>query len=114
MSSSPSPTSAAKDSPKVLPCGSPCTALAFSSAADPPFLLVGSEDGALRSYAFPFDKVHRAVKTLGQEISCITYNRVNDAGREESCWVACGRDVSGLLVSQSNYVLKRKSAGAGV
>ncbi|KAG8882810.1 hypothetical protein FRB97_007744 [Tulasnella sp. 331] len=85
MSHPPPSTIAAEDSPKVLSCGSSCTALTFTPSADSPFLLVGSEDGALRSYAFPFDKVHRAVKALGGEISCVkSSDQINDTGIDRS------------------------------
>ncbi|KAG9025336.1 hypothetical protein FRB95_010259 [Tulasnella sp. JGI-2019a] len=84
----------AEDLHKVLKCGSPCTAVAFSPRSDPPFLLVGSEDGALRCYASPFDRVHRAVKALGEEISCVAFDcSKDDTSSDRSCWIACGTEV---------------------
>lgn len=77
--------------PTILKCKEPYTALALAPNAQ--FIVTGSQEGVIRSYLLPSTKVHRAVKSLGDEISSVVLETANNAEILPRFWVACGRRV---------------------
>lgn len=67
---------------------SPVTAVSFGDTGQ---LGVATEDGTLRIYELPYNKVWKAVRNLGSEISSVVFE---GSGESRLVWVACSQHVS--------------------
>ncbi|KZT09649.1 WD40 repeat-like protein [Laetiporus sulphureus 93-53] len=85
---------------------SAASALAFSNHGS---LCVGSDDGTLRFYELPGEKVVRAVRALGSEVSCVACKKTRD-GAPIEVWAASGRRVVAFPVRRDKMIMTEGDA----
>ncbi|KDQ60768.1 hypothetical protein JAAARDRAFT_124475 [Jaapia argillacea MUCL 33604] len=89
-----------------LQCPRPVSSLAF---ADADVFLSGSDDGSVRVYKLPNTKVCKAIRGIGNEISCISWRKKKDEDGGE-IWLAAGHQIISFNLSSSQMILSLKDA----
>ncbi|KAG8954525.1 hypothetical protein FRC03_011465 [Tulasnella sp. 419] len=88
-----------------------CTSLAFSSNKDN-FVVAGFQDGTVRSYILPNQRVYRAIRPLGTEVSSLKFDprKASDTSStsKQNVWIACGKRILLFDIDGDRLVMDRK------
>ncbi|KAG8927880.1 hypothetical protein FRC02_007632 [Tulasnella sp. 418] len=88
-----------------------CTSLAFSSNKDN-FVVAGFQDGTVRSYILPNQRVYRAIRPLGTEVSSLKFDprKASDTSStsKQNVWIACGKQILLFDIDGDRLVMDRK------